>query len=217
MMRNRNCCLDTRPRSRQTGAALVIALVFLIALTLLGIASMGGNVLQQRMTYSVGESNRAFQGAETGIVNGENWLDNQDLRPVPDCGETDPTTCWDSLSIWRGRPTLPETPEVSIANLRTPNWWQSRGRPVGWMYEEGAVIGPVAGQEYRVGGEAVAANTDSYPRYVVEELGKDPTGSRTIGGPAVPELWYYQISARGGGSLAGGPPTITQSVYTRVY
>lgn len=215
-------CHSPRTRTatgqQQRGATLVVALVFLIALTLLGIASMGGNTLQQRMAYSVGESNRAFQGAETGIVNGETWLDNQILQPVPDCPESDAATCGDSLSIWPGRPPDPTQLEVTIANLRTPNWWINQGRPVGWRYEVGALIGPIAGQEYRVGGVAVATNSNNYPRYVVEVLGPDPSGSVTTGASSkVPTLWYYQISSRGGGSLASGPSTITQSVYTRVY
>ena len=55
----------------QSGAALVVSLVFLMALTLLGVAAVSGNTLQQRMAYSVAEmahrAGKAKKAAKTTV------------------------------------------------------------------------------------------------------------------------------------------------------
>jgi len=55
------------PRQQQ-GVVLVTALVFLVILTLLGITSMSTNTLEERMAANSQDINRAFQTAETGVV-----------------------------------------------------------------------------------------------------------------------------------------------------
>jgi len=193
----------------QKGAALIIALVFLIALTLLGLAATGGNTLQQRMTYSVGETNLAFQSAESGLSAGEAWLEARIDKPSADCSGN----CGGTASIWPGRPTS-GTPQVSLANLRNFTWWTNQGRLFGHTYTEGATASLVPGQQFSVGGEAIPLDSARYPRYVVEEMGKDPTGTLVVGGPQLYTLWFYQISARGTGAQTN-PPAIVQSVYSK--
>lgn len=202
----------------QSGAALVVALVMLIALTLLGLASMGGNILQQRMAYSIGESNVALQGAESAIAAGEAWIDAQLRQPVPDCVETSPTNCGATTSIWPGRPAVIANKVVTQANVFSNAWWVAQGRPVGWLYQEGTAIAPIAGQAYLIGGVAPAATSANYPRYVIEELGPDPSGTLVRGsGSKAPVLWYYQITGRGNGAISRGEATVTQSVFTRYF
>lgn len=215
---------STPPRI-QRGAALVIALVFLIALTLLGLASMGGNVLQQRMTYSISETNLAFQGAETAVASGENWIEGQALVPNIDCNESFRTDCGTiSLSIWDRRTGEAAADGPNLANLRDAAWWETRGRPVGWNYSlvgTNTVIEAIAGQQYLVAGEDVAGpggsvDKKNYPHYVIEFLGRDPEGSVRLGETG-PRLHFFQVSGRGGGVLEGSPQTITQSVYSKFY
>lgn len=197
----------------QRGAALVIALVFLVALTVLGLAAMGGNTLQQKMAYSVGENNLAFQSAESGLSAGESWLESRMEQPAADC--TAP--CGTATSIWPGRP-VGTSPEVNLANLRDSAWWNTRGRKFGFTYEDVAGETEVLDQRYSLGGVpldlTVAADAKRYPRYVIEELGKDPSGSVVVGGPKLYTLWYYQLSARGTGAQPL-PATVVQSVYTK--
>ncbi len=205
----------TRPSFRsarsQSGAALIIALVFLVALTLLGIAAMSGNSLQEKMAYSAGETNISFQSAETAVSAGEAWLEARIAQPIPDCV----SPCGNTASIWPGRPPAPLTPEVNLANLLLDAWWDDEGRKFGYNYVEGASPVLVAGQQYTVGGTVVPFSNQRYPRYVIEELGKDPTGSLVIGGARTYTLWYYQVTGRGGAAQAGGAETMSQTVYTK--
>lgn len=53
-----------RKRHRQTGAALITALVFLIVLTIIGISAMQTTTMQQRMAGTANDRALAFQAAE---------------------------------------------------------------------------------------------------------------------------------------------------------
>jgi Tfp pilus assembly protein PilV len=53
--------------SRQRGAALITALMFLIIMTMLALTSMGTNTLEERMASNSQQINRSFQAAEAGI------------------------------------------------------------------------------------------------------------------------------------------------------
>ena len=54
---------------REQGIALVIALVFLLMLTILGVAVMDTASMEGRMSGNTQEMNRAFQAAESAIEN----------------------------------------------------------------------------------------------------------------------------------------------------
>ena len=56
---------------RQTGMVLVISLVFLLVLSLLGLASMQGAVSQQKIAGGIWHRNQSFQNAESGLRLGE--------------------------------------------------------------------------------------------------------------------------------------------------
>lgn len=57
--------------ARQTGMVLLISLVFLLVLSLIGLASMQGAVSQQKITGSLWHRNQSFQSAESGLRLGE--------------------------------------------------------------------------------------------------------------------------------------------------
>ncbi len=60
----------THPDSRQRGAALVIALILLLVMTLLGVAALRTTTLEERMAANSQEHNRAFHAAESGLTQG---------------------------------------------------------------------------------------------------------------------------------------------------
>jgi hypothetical protein len=55
------------PRARQSGAALVVGLILLVAITLMAISSMRGSTLDLIMAGNEQFRSRAFFAAETGI------------------------------------------------------------------------------------------------------------------------------------------------------
>ena len=105
---------------RQRGVALVMALVFLLLLTLLGIAALNTTSLEEKMAHNVKDRNLAFQSAESALILAENWLNTKTSKPdftnnsmglytpVP---ADDPTPNWEK-DIWAGSNivTYPNTP-----------------------------------------------------------------------------------------------------------
>ncbi|MDM8547832.1 pilus assembly PilX N-terminal domain-containing protein [Candidatus Venteria ishoeyi] len=53
---------------QQTGAALIVALVFLVVLTLMGVSSMEGTVIETRLAANDREQHWALQTAEIGLM-----------------------------------------------------------------------------------------------------------------------------------------------------
>ena len=52
---------------RQKGAALAMALVILLILTILGVTAMSTSSLEQKMAGNIQDMTRAFQAAESGV------------------------------------------------------------------------------------------------------------------------------------------------------
>jgi len=67
----RSISMGRRP-GHQRGMTLIIALVFLLLLTLIGISSMQNATLQEKMAGSVKLRNESFQMAEAALRLGEN-------------------------------------------------------------------------------------------------------------------------------------------------
>lgn len=72
--------------SDENGAILITGLVLLALLTFLGIATMQATVLQEKMAGNLQQQNQAFQLAETGLRDGEAWL--QEAGSLPDFDNT---------------------------------------------------------------------------------------------------------------------------------
>jgi type IV pilus assembly protein PilX len=83
-------------RVSQHGAALVVVLILLLVMTLLGLASLRGTLMEERMSGSLYDRNLSFQAAEAALREAE-------VR-IADGGLTIPTTatCLDGIC---GTPT----------------------------------------------------------------------------------------------------------------
>jgi type IV pilus assembly protein PilX len=68
-------------RSRQSGTALIIALIFLLLMTLLGTSSMRTSTMQERMAGNMRDWNLGFQSAEAALREAEEWLLDTDVLP----------------------------------------------------------------------------------------------------------------------------------------
>jgi type IV pilus assembly protein PilX len=113
---------NSYPMPGQRGAALIIAMVFLLLLTILGVTAMGTTSLQEKMAGNVRNKDLAFQAAEAALISGENWVLDQIKEPEPDNSiglyEFDSTTSqpvWNTVN-WDGTSNLvvyPDTPTQS--------------------------------------------------------------------------------------------------------
>ncbi|MCP5158558.1 MAG: pilus assembly protein [Gammaproteobacteria bacterium] len=89
----------------QQGSALIIALVFLLAMTLIGTTAMQGTSQQERMAGNYWDRNLAFQAAEAALMVGRQNVDG--ISPSPPAA-TDP---WDQGTTWWQTP-LPPPPSL---------------------------------------------------------------------------------------------------------
>lgn len=64
--------------SSQRGAVLLVALIFLLVLTLLGVSSMDGTILETKMSMNTQEKNWSFQVAEAALRQATELLSNED-------------------------------------------------------------------------------------------------------------------------------------------
>lgn len=91
--------VTTRSRSfaglnQQQGSALIIALVFLLAMTLIGTTAMQGTSQQERMAGNYWDRNLAFQAAEAALIVGRQNVDGT----AP--GAPSATDPWDQGITW---------------------------------------------------------------------------------------------------------------------
>lgn len=64
--------LPPRPKPKaQRGAALIVALILLLIMTILGLASMRSTIMEERMSASLYDRSLAFQAAEAALRAGE--------------------------------------------------------------------------------------------------------------------------------------------------
>ncbi len=62
---------------QERGAVLIVALVFLLIMTLIGVFAMRGTIMEERMAGNLRDRNLAFEAGETALRDVERWLDDQ--------------------------------------------------------------------------------------------------------------------------------------------
>ena len=103
--------MTAHPAHAQRGVTLVVALMLLIAITLLGLASMRGTGMQERMSANLYDRAIAFQAAESALREAEALLATgtagpfdgtvSGLYPKPAPGEDDFANRWESTAtVW---------------------------------------------------------------------------------------------------------------------
>lgn len=70
--RHAGCGHAISARRHQCGAALIMSMVILLILTLLGITAMGTSSLEEKMSGNTQEITRAFEAAESGLIEWSN-------------------------------------------------------------------------------------------------------------------------------------------------
>jgi type IV pilus assembly protein PilX len=99
-------------RSRQRGAAtLVTVLILLLLIALIGLASMRGTLMEERMSASVRDRGLAFQAAEAALREGELLAATKPALPASGCAKglcakPDPKAApvWEDEAVWNDAP-----------------------------------------------------------------------------------------------------------------
>ena len=109
--------------AKQRGVALIMALAFLVLLTILGLTALNTTALEEKMAGNVKDKNAAFQAAETAISAGESWLYNKLDRPQPNSStgvylyDSTALDTWETVN-WSGTSNLlvyPNNPDQTIS------------------------------------------------------------------------------------------------------
>lgn len=195
-------------RPRERGAVLLVALVFLILLTLLAIGASSGSLLQQRMVAATRSAQLASMSADTALRGAEwrLWAASQVVGQgvVCDSGDINPTTgCvkYDPSSPLYG-------PTGSVTQFRSGNnQWLSLAGPVTYKGDAGT------GYTDRVvptDGDYASPNVAENPQYIIEDMGPIKVGTggeggttgQNNGGPGTLNIHAYRITARATGGTA---------------
>ncbi len=99
--------------TRQRGAALAVVLILLVVMILIGLASLRGTLMEERMTSNMRDRSLAFQSAEAALRQGESVAQGKPTVPTTPgscaaglCGRPDPTAApvWQSATVWTTAP-----------------------------------------------------------------------------------------------------------------
>lgn len=189
----------TNSPKAQSGVALVVALLMLLILSLLAVASVDKVNISERIAGNQRDMNSAFQAAEAALLEGERWVLNPPggivLNPPVLSTSCSGSAC--ATAVW-------DTSANGHANdsVRFESGSEQAWRDIDW---------PNKSRELSVSGGAGnngASMTElaSNPRYVIEYLGSGSIGATNV--------FYFRITARAVG-VTPNSEVILQSIFRR--
>lgn len=160
-------------RPHQRGAALIVALVMLLVLTLIAVTASRTSTLQERMAGNLRQSSLAFEAAESTLRIGEEWIENQIGGPRPvavtvsGCGsppcevlvldELDP---FDYSAAW-GSSNVHDTAETPYGTAAPPEYFIEEQQVVRDSLNVGMSTDTAARHYYRITARAVGGTTSA--------------------------------------------------------
>ncbi len=200
--------IHSKSMQRQRGAALIIALLVLMMMTMIGITSMEGIILEEKMAGAYNNQQQAFNASENALRAGERWLWDRFFRP---------------LAAENGFDGIYPMDSRMIGNT-VRDFWNDRDN---W---------PSASAVHVVGDGNSTSYSDSFtalnrpPIFVIEQLPEvinDGSGGYSLqfaGGQGQgvgsanlrPKIVYYRITGRAVGGT-GNEHVITQSTYALTF
>jgi type IV pilus assembly protein PilX len=213
--------MNIQPRSnmpkatprRQAGAVLVVALLFLMIITMLGVASLQSTSSEERMAGNARDSNTALMAAEAALRDA--WYDINGAcapgaasctkRTPPISGSTNfgdgtaaPGTC-SSRGLCLPNGTFPNYTLLNITN------WSSSGA---------GAVNPVAFGSYTSAGTAAERipQVATQPQYIIEALCMPSSGASVGSGGGGCPNYVYRITARGFGGNSNTQVTLQMIV-----
>jgi Tfp pilus assembly protein PilX len=156
----------------QTGVVLLSCLIFLTALTLLGLSASADTILQNKLSANLQETQRSRQSALSALSWAERWLVNLEGSAPNIC-----TQPCEGLFLHNIGDLSPNPEFENVA------WWQEQGHEAG--------VDPFTGEHV----QSVSSESITPPMWIIEFLHESPSveDSSTDG-----QSWY-RILARGSG------------------
>jgi type IV pilus assembly protein PilX len=193
-------------RSRERGVILLLALIFLVLLTLLAIGASSGSLLQQRMVSATRSAQLAILSADTAL-RGAEWKlwSNPQVAGTPfSCGSG-------SIDATTGCVVYdPDSPLYgttgAVTKFRTgDNAWLTFAGPITYTGADSAGYTAITG----VAPDTASPNVAQNPRYLIEDMGamvpdgpQHESGATGLygGGPGGGvDIHIYRITARATG------------------
>lgn len=188
----------------QRGAVLVVALIFLLLMTILAMSASGRSFLQERMVGGLRNAQQAEMSAQTALRGAEwkLWTSTSNTTSHLSCGTGIFTSCY----IYD-----PANPITNVVNFRTQQGWVTAGATT----YNGVSAAPVDFTTLPAGASAVTTGAlANNPLYMIEDLGVElppgvsgglhESGVTGTGGTAYTSTTrhIYRITARATGANA---------------
>ncbi len=192
---------STAPHA-QRGVVLVVALIFLLLMTILAVSASGRSLLQERMVGGLRNAQQAQIGAEAAI-RGAEWK----LWSLPASGGK--LIC-PSNTLPNCYQHDPAAPNADVTAFRTAAGWPTAGSTEYKGDNNGLDYTTMSGSTLTTDQKLVAKLARN-PRYIIERLGMEtPPGvgsqieggvTATYGSSSTPStsLWIWRITARSTG------------------
>ena len=190
------------PPARQRGVVLVVALIFLLLMTILAISSSGRSLLQERMAGGLRNAQQAEIGAEAAI-RGAEWQ----LWSLPASGTK--LLC-PGTALVNCYPFDAASPDPDVTAFRTTAGWPTAGSTE-YKGDKGTFDYTTMGSSTLTTDQQLVAKLAHNPRYIIERLGLETApgvGSQIEGGVTAAygssstpstSLWIWRITARSSG------------------
>ena len=182
-------------QSKQQGAALITALVFMGILTMLGISAMRSNTLDVKIHNAMKDRLNAFQCAEAALRQGELFISTSNSKP-DDTTVGVPTKA--SMEVWQI-----DTQALNNFVDQAASWWVTNGWSDNTLKDTSDV--------------KVGCADDAF--YIVQSLGgigDNGSGDLSFKSQATSQIDGYRITSRSEG-VSENAAVILQSTFTRQF
>jgi type IV pilus assembly protein PilX len=192
-------------RGRERGVILLLALIFLVLLTLLAIGASSGSLLQQRMVSATRSAQLAVLSADTALRGAEwkLWSNPQVAGTAFDCGAGSINA--DTGCVVYDPDSTLYAADGAVTKFRTgDNAWLTFAGPVTYTGPDGAGYTARADEA-----DVASPNVAQNPRYLIEDMGamvpdgpqheSGATGLNGAGPGGGVDIHIYRITARATG------------------
>jgi type IV pilus assembly protein PilX len=170
----------------QRGSVLIVAMVLLLAMTLIGMAGIEVTSLEEKMVFNLRDRQAAFEAAEAALLQAEEYLDETPSVSLP------AFACGTNGYYEAGLDTCNEDANESLLWKKT------------WTDGCFITFTPDSDDEF--------SQLAALPRFVIEELADEQTDDSLLAGATKGQFVFYRITVMARG-LTSTSEVRLQSVY----